>query len=62
MHLVWYAALIALAAVLATYAISGSRTARCAAGRTPSTFSRSVTVKGELTKDDFERMRKDIMA
>ncbi len=59
MHLVWYAALIVLAAVLATYVI---RRSEGGSGR-PSAMDvlKERYARGELTKDDYDRMRKDIL-
>ncbi len=59
MHLVWYAALIGLAAVLATYVIrrSGGGSGRPGA----MDLLKERYARGELTKDDYDRMRKDIL-
>jgi putative membrane protein len=59
MHLVWYAALIGLAAALAAYVMKRSGNG---SGR-PSALDvlKERYARGELTKDDFDRMRKDIL-
>ncbi len=59
-HLVWYAALIGLAAVLASYLMKRSGSDR---GR-PNALDvlKERYAKGDLTKDDFDRMRRDILA
>jgi len=59
MHFVWYAAVIGLAAVLATYVI---RRSGGGSGR-PSAMDvlKERYARGELTKDDYDRMRKDIL-
>jgi putative membrane protein len=60
MHSVWYATLIGLAAIFAAYLVKRSGSA---SGR-PSALDllNERYVRGELTKDDFDRMRKDITA
>jgi putative membrane protein len=59
MHLVWYAAVVGLAAVLASYLM---RRSRSGPGR-PNALEvlKERYARGDLTKDDFDRMRKDIL-
>jgi putative membrane protein len=59
MHLVWYGALVGLAAVIATFLM---RRSGSGAGRPGALDVLKVRyAKGELSKDDFDRMRKDIL-
>jgi putative membrane protein len=59
MHLIWYAALIGIAAIIVFYLIK----------RFPKTDNRPNALdvlkeryaRGDLSKDDFDRMRKDIL-
>jgi putative membrane protein len=59
MHLVWYAIVIGLGFVLASYLM---KSAGFGAGR-PSALEvlKERYARGDLTKDDFDRMRKDIL-
>ncbi len=59
MHLVWYAALIGLAAVLVTFAVRRSGGGPGRPGALDVLKERYA--RGELTKDDYDRMRKDIL-
>ena len=59
MHFVWYAALIVLAAVLVAFVVrrSGGGSGRPGA----MDVLKERYARGELTKDDYDRMRKDIL-
>ncbi|MGL4636134.1 MAG: SHOCT domain-containing protein [Beijerinckiaceae bacterium] len=59
MHLVWYAALIGLAVLLATYLMK--RSSPVSGKPNALEVLKERYAKGDLTKDDFDRMRKDIM-
>jgi putative membrane protein len=59
MHLVWYGAIIALAAIIAVFLVKRSDSAPGRSGALDVLKERYA--RGELSKDDFDRMRKDIL-
>jgi putative membrane protein len=59
MHLVWYAAIIGLAALVVTYMMRRSRSDSGYSGALDVLKERYA--RGELSKDDFDRMRQDIL-
>jgi putative membrane protein len=60
MHLVWYAALIGLASVVVMYFMK--RQGQGSGRPNALEVLKERYAKGDLTKDDFDRMRKDILA
>jgi putative membrane protein len=59
MHLVWYAVLLGLAFVFASFLMKRSELGSSRSNALEILKERYA--KGDLTKDDFDRMRKDIL-
>ncbi len=59
-HLLWYAFVVALAAAVAIFVMK--RIAAPSGGVSALDILRSRYARGELSKDEFDRMRRDIAA
>jgi putative membrane protein len=59
MHILWYGALLGLVAVVVIYLMK--RSERTSGANRALDVLKERYARGDLTKDDFDRMRKDIL-